>query len=314
MLKKYKLFYKIIAVITTFVFVSSALAGDVAIIKTRNLAPYNEAITGFTINCSGTKTKEYDMEENQARGEEIAGQINQSKPTVVLAVGAPAAQIARLYIDKTIPVVFIMVQSPEKIGLQGIDNMTGISMNIPVETQLRALKALVPAVTKVGVIYNPKNSFNDIKEAMKISSQLGFRMIAAKIDTPNDVTRALRAFAEGIDAYWMLPDITVLQAFATILSYTNDRKIPFLASSKIMVDKGALVSLAPNYANIGSQGCGIVNRLIGGLKPSQIPISSPKGLELTVNLTAAKSLGLQSIATNAMTFAASEGYKISISQ
>ncbi len=311
---RHKLFYRFFAVIMTFVFVSSTWAADVAIIKTRNLAPYNEAITGFTINCSAVRTKEYDMEENQSRGAEIAGQINQSKPSVVLAVGAPAAQIAKLYIDKSIPIVFVMVQSPEKIGLQDINNITGISLNIPVETQLRALKALVPAVSKVGVIYNPRNTANEITQAMRISNQLGFRLIAAKVDTPNDVTRALRAFAEGIDAYWMLPDITVMQAFTTILNYTNERKIPFLASSKIMVDRGALVSLAPNYANIGSQGCGIVNQIIGGAKPSQIPISPPKGLELTVNLTAAKTLGLQSIATNAMTFAASEGYKISISQ
>ncbi len=311
---RHKLTYKVLAVIMTFVFVSSTWAADVAIIKTRNLAPYNEAITGFTINCSAVRTKEYDMEENQSRGEEIAGQINKSKPSVVLAVGAPAAQIAKLYIDKSIPVVFVMVQGPEKMGLQNIDNVTGISLNIPVETQLRALKALVPAVSKVGVIYNPRNTSNEINQAMRISNQLGFRLIAAKVDTPSDVTRALRAFAEGIDAYWMLPDITVMQAFTTILNYTNDRKIPFLASSKIMVDRGALVSLAPNYANIGSQGCGMVNQIISGVKPSQIPISPPKGLELTVNLTAAKALGLQSIATNAMTFAASEGYKISISQ
>lgn len=311
---RHKLLYKAFAVLMTFVFVSSTWAANVAVIKTRNLAPYNEAITGFTINCGAVRTQEYDMEEDQSRGEAIADQINKSRPAVVLAVGAPAAQIAKLYVNTSIPVVFIMVQSPEKIGLQDINNITGISLNIPVETQLRALKALVPAVTKVGVLYNPRNTANEISQAMKISSQLGFRLIAAKIDSPGDVTRALRAFAEGIDAYWMLPDITVLQAFGTILNYTNERRIPSLASSKIMVDRGALVSLAPNYANIGNQGCGIVNQIISGTKPSQIPIASPKGLELTVNLTAAKTLGLQSIATNAMTFAASEGYKISISQ
>lgn len=313
-MRKHRLFYSIFSIVIVFVFITSSMAAEVIIIKTRNLAPYNEAITGFTVNCSAIKTKEYDMEENQARGEEIAELTNKARPSAVLAVGAPAAQIAKMYIDKTIPIVFVMVQSPEKIGLQDISNMTGISLNIPVETQLRALKALVPAVTKVGVIYNPRNTANEINQAMRISHQFGFRLIAAKVDTPNDVERALRAFAEGIDAYWMLSDITVMQAFSTILNYTNERRIPFLASSKIMVDKGALVSLAPAYANIGSQGCSIINQIINGEKPSKIPISPPKGLELTVNLTAAKTLGLQSIATNAMTFAASEGYKISISQ
>lgn len=314
MVARHKFFYKFIAMITVFVFASSAWAADVAIIKTRNLVPYNEAITGFTINCSSIRTKEYDMEKNLTRGKQIASRINKTKPSVVLAVGAPAAQIAKFYINKSIPVVFIMVQGPEKTGLTGIKNMTGVSLDIPVGTQLQALKALVPAVKKVGVIYNPKNTSDKIKQAIKISKRLGFRLIAAKVDTPADVPRALRAFAEGIDAYWMLSDITVVQAFMTILKYTNQRKIPFLTSIKVMVYKGALVSLAPNYANIGSQGCGVVTRIISGIKPSKIPIASPKGLELTVNLTAAKTLGFQSIATNAMTFAASEGYKISIAQ
>ncbi len=313
-MSRHKLFHAILAASITFVFVSTARAAEIDIIKTRNLAPYNESVTGFVVNCSTIKTVEYDMEQDEARGQQIAAQINSNKPTAVLAVGAPAAQIAKLYIDKSIPVVFIMVQSPDKIGLEGVANMTGISLNIPVQTQLLALKALVPAVKKVGVIYNPRNTADVINRAMVISGRLGFQLIAAKVDTPNDVMRALRAFAGGIDAYWMLPDITVMQAFTTIIGYTNDRKIPLLASSKIWVDKGALVSLAPNYANIGSQGCGVVSRIVGGAQPSRIPVASPRGLELTVNLAAAKALGLQSIATNAMTFAASEGYKISIAQ
>ncbi len=288
-------------------------SASIAIIKTKNLELYNEVITAFKTNCVARFT-EYDMEDKESRGELIANKINNDKPDVVFVVGTKAAVIAKKLITD-IPIIFTMVMNPENYDVAG-KNVTGISMVIPVYTQLYTLKSIVPKVSKVGVIYNPKQSGKMIEEAIGVSKQLGFNLVAAKVDSKEDVTRALRAFAEGIDAFWMIPDPTVWsrESFDTVLKFTLEKRVPFLAFSKSMVQAGALVSLAINYSELGKQACGIATKLMQGGSPNEYQLLPPKGLELTFNMNTAKLLGFQDIATNAVGFAASEGYKISVEQ
>jgi putative ABC transport system substrate-binding protein len=288
-------------------------AAEVAIIKSKNIQSYNEAITGFTVNCN-LKITEYDMEGNRDRGIQIAKKIGTDKPDLVFVVGAEAAVVAKDNL-KDIPVLYAMVLDPAGKGIAG-ENIAGISLDIPVKTQLNTLKSISPKTVKIGVIYNPRKTGTLVEEARAAAKELGLTLIDSKIDTAEDVPRALRAFAEGIDAFWMVPDPSLGSeaAFKAILDFTLDKKIPFLAFSKAFVEHGALISLAANYANIGQQACTIATKIMQGTKPAKIGMNPPKGLELTFNLTTAKKIGIENIAANAISFAASEGYKISVSQ
>ena len=305
-----------ISLVALFAFLlQSGLCGaaEIAIIKSKNIASYNEAITGFTVSCSA-KITEYDMEGNRDRGIQITKKILNDKPDLVFVVGAEAALAAKDQI-KNIPIIYAMVLDPVGKGIVG-ENIAGISLDIPVRSQLNTLKSIAPKSSKIGVIYNPRKTGPLVEEAKVAAKEMGLTIIDSKIDTPEDVTRALRAFAEGIDAFWMVPDPTLGSetAFKAILEYSMDKKIPFLAFSKAFVEHGALVSLSANYANIGQQACTFATKIQGGTKPSKIGMSPPKGLELTFNLNTAKKIGAENIAANCMSYAASEGYKISVSQ
>lgn len=288
-------------------------SASIAIIKTKNLELYNEVITAFKTNCSA-RYQEYDMEDKESRGELIVNKVLKDKPDVIFVVGTKAAVIAKKMV-KDIPVIYTMVMNPENYDVAG-DNVTGISMLIPVYTQLYTLKSIVPKVSRVGVIYNPKQTGKMIEEGIAVSKQLGFELVAAKVDSKEDVTRALRAFAEGIDAFWMIPDPTVWskESFDTVLKFTLEKRVPFLAFSKAMVQAGALVSLAINYTELGKQACSVATKIIQGDRSKEYKLLPPKGLELTFNMNTAKLLGFQEIATNAIGFAATEGYKISVEQ
>jgi putative ABC transport system substrate-binding protein len=288
-------------------------AFEIAIFKSKNLAQYNDAVNGFKVNCQA-KFDEFDMEENPERGVQIVKMIKDTKPDLIFTVGINAALTATREI-KDIPIVFAMVLNPGNYDLSG-KNVTGVALEVPVKTQLYTLKSIHPKVSKVGVIYNPKNTQDLIKEAQKSAKELDLILITAKVDAPQDAPRAFRAFSGGIDAYWMIPDPTVVtqEAFKMILDFTYKNNVPFIAFSKSFVDAGALVSLSPNYASIGQQACQVAQKIMQGGKVAEIPVQSPKGLELTFNINTAKKLGLENIATQAIVFAASEGYKISVSQ
>ena len=308
--------YVKVALITVSLLLSfsfPALAVEIAIFKSKNLAKYNDAIAGFKINCQA-KFQEFNMEEDANRGTQIVKMIETMKPDLVFVVGIHAALTAAREI-KDLPIVFAMVLNPKKYNLFR-KNVTGVSLEIPVKTQLYTLKSIVPEASKVGVIYNPRKSKKIIQEAREAAEELKLTLISAKVDNPRDTPRAFRAFSGGIDAYWMIPDPTVVtrEAFRMILDFTYRNNVPFIAFSKSFVNAGALVSLAPSYPSIGQQACQIAQRIIQGEKPPAIPIQHPQGLELTFNLNTAKKLGLENIASQAITFAASEGYKIEVVQ
>lgn len=297
-----------------FPYASVVNALEIAIIKAKNIADYNAAITGFRVACAERIT-EYDMEENFDRGHQITAKIKAQKPDIVIAVGVKAAIVAKQDIDN-IPIVFAMVLNPEAYELKA-DNVTGISLAIPVRTQLEALKGVLPKVKKVGVIYNPAKTGAIISEGQQAASALGIELIASKIAEASDVPNALRLFESGIDAIWMVADSTVVtpQSFSTILNFSYDNRIPFFAFSQRFVQHGALLSLSTNYSNIGQQACSIAKKVIGSSAPAgRLPYANPRGLEITFNLNTAKRIGADNIAANAASYAAREGYKINVTQ
>ena len=301
-------------ILLSLVLVRPAVAADIAVLKSKSLPPYNDAVIAFRTNCSGKYT-DLDMDLNQAKGKAMVDEINQEKPALVFAVGMQAAKIARANVDKSIPVVFAMVLNPEREDLKA-ENITGISLEIPVDVQLAALKSIVPKAKKIGVIYNPKKMADLVASANEVASKRNLQIIASKVDSPDDTPRALRAFSDGIDAFWLIPDPTVVtpQAFRAILEFSQKSNVPFFAYNEAFVRAGALLSLGPNAESIGAQACQVAKRILNGESPKNIPIATPKGLELFLNMKTSEQLGLTSIAANAMSFSAKEGVKINVTQ
>lgn len=305
---------KSLAIALALLFPTLAEADDIVILKSKNLTLYNEAVVSFKTNCSAKYT-EYDMDLDEAKGKAFAEEINKTKPTLVFAVGKQAARMARMAVDKSIPVVFAMVVNPEREDLKA-DNVTGISLEIPVDVQLSALKSIVPKATKIGVIYNPKKMSEMVQAAMEVAEKKGLQIVASKVDSPEDTPRALRAFADGIDAFWLIPDPTVVtpQAFKAILEFSQKSNVPFFAYNDAFVKAGALLSLGPSASSIGAQACQIAKRITGGESPKTMEIAAPKGLELYLNMKTSEQLGLTSIAANAMSFSARQNVKINVTQ
>lgn len=291
-----------------------AWAADIVVLKSKSLPAYNDSVIAFKTNC-GAKYTEYDMDLDEERGKAFIEQINASKPSLVYAVGKQAAKAARANVDKGIPVVFAMVLNPEREDLR-TDNMTGISLEIPVDVQLAALKSIVPRAKKVGIIYNPKKMGELVQQANEVAARRGLEIVASKVDAPEDTPRALRAFADGIDAFWLIPDPTVVtpQAFKAVLEFSQKSNVPFFAYNEAFVKAGALLSLGPNATSIGAQACQIAKKVLGGASPKSMEIASPTGMELFLNMKTSEQLGLTSIAANAMSFSAREGVKINVTQ
>lgn len=266
--------------------------GDIAVIRSHDLDPYNQAFAGFSESCPNN-VNQYTLGGNRTSQQRMAQEIGETKPRMVLAIGLVAAKLAKEYL-KDIPALYIMVSNPKKYGLVG-NNIAGITLNIPVDAQFKAYKTLVPGLKTIGVIYDANNSGEIIREANAVAKKLGMQLVAVSVSSQKEVPEALRSMLGKVDTVWMVPDETVVttDSFKYFLVTTLENGVPFFAASDIFVEAGALAALTPDYTDVGRQGC----QLAMGFTDGQVTLAEagarpPRKINLSLNLKTARKIGL----------------------
>jgi len=293
---------------------AAGASSPLVIVKSNDNTNYTRFVTGFAVE-SKLRYNEISLGGNEEQGKKAVAALKEQKPPLILAVGSLAARLVRELLPET-PMIFALVPRPEKLGLLGADNVTGVSLTIPLKQQLSTLKILAPNTKNVGVMYNPRTSRKLVEEAREVAKKEGMSIVTAKIDSPDEVADATRAFLGTIDALWMVPDQTVMNAesFKHLLKFTFKNKVPFFSVAHRLVETGALVSLSPEYGSIGGQAGKVAVRILNDKIPVKaIPVADPEGLDIAVNLTTAKRIGVEcDIALEIFTFAATRGYPIKV--
>ena len=272
---------------------TEAGAQGIVILKSHDLEPFNQAMAGFVAACPMHIT-EYDLRGTKKEESSIMQRLTAAKPRLIVAIGPLAAQVTRENL-RDVPMIFVMVSNPPKHGLQGA-NLAGVSLDIPVQTQLARYKALVPTLKTLGVIYDPTKTGAMVTEARGTVNTLGFQLLSAPVSTPKEVPAALRSLLGKIDALWMVPDDTVVtpDSFKFLLLTALENNLPFVTVSDIFVEAGALASLSPDYTDVGRQGCQLATDLESGrLRPADAMVVPPAKVNLAINLKTASKIGLQ---------------------
>ena len=264
-------------------------AGDIAVIRSRDLEPYNQAFAGFSEACTD-QIKQYTLGGDKASQQRMVQAIGETKPRLVLAIGLAAAKLAKEHLPDT-RTLYIMVSNPKKYDLVG-NNVAGITLNIPVDAQFNAYKTMVPGLKSIGVIYDANNSGELIREASAVARKLGVELVAVSVRSQKEVPEALRGMLGKVDAIWMVPDETVVttDSFKYFLLTTLENGVPFFAASDIFVEAGALAALTPDYTDVGRQGC----QLAMGFTTTVVEAGArpPRKVNLSLNLKTARKIGL----------------------
>ncbi len=265
-------------------FTKGSAASEVAIIKSKNIKPYNIAIKAFSKSVQA-RIAESDMESDLKKGAAIAKKIQTQNPDVIFSVGAEATYAASNNIRK-IPIIFSMVTDPVRYNIQG-ENVTGVKLEIPMEKQIEILKEIMPDVRKIGAIYSDEkaNLFLD-----KLKSQLssaGIELVTRKISSPKDIPAAIKKIMSEVDSLWLVFDPIVTSSprvvQEVILFQALRSKMPVIGFNKWSVTAGALFCLYSEYEDIGIQSGKMVNLILQGTSPSSIPIESPEKVKVFFN-------------------------------
>jgi putative ABC transport system substrate-binding protein len=272
---------------------SALSATEVVILKSSDIAAYNQAISGFkaTLNAHITLT-EYDLQGDLDKGRKLARKIRASDPALVLAVGLKAAKAAQLEIADT-PVVYSMVLDPTKYGLT-TPNMTGVLLEIPLERQLSVIRSVLPDMRRIGALYDPAKTATTIADAQRLTKRDGIELLANAVSHEREVPAALRTLLRSVGALWLVPDSTVLtdESLRFILNAALEQHVPVIGFSREFARSGALLCLSVNYSDIGRQAGQVARKILDGRLTMPMKPVPPERIDLSLNLKTARFLGI----------------------
>ena len=270
-----------------------ASAAEVAILKTADLAAYNQAVAGFKAAMpSATTFVEYDMKGDLARGQNLARKIRTSDAALLFAVGVKAAQVAKLEVTD-IPVVFCMVLDPDKHDLKAA-NVTGVRLEVPIERQLNTIRTVLPSLKRLGVLYDPEKTGPLVEAARRQARSMGVELIVRQVRTDKDVPGTLRMLLLQVDALWLIPDSTVVTeaTLKYVMSTALDSNLPVIGFSAELVRSGALLGMSVNYEDVGQQAGLLAKKILNDQAGPFSDTYFPERLRLSLNLKVAKFLGI----------------------
>ncbi len=273
-------------------FGASGLAGtaEVAILKSADLAAYNQAVAGF--KAIMPSSDEFNMKGSPKLSQEQVELIRKTNASILFAVGSKAAQVAKEKFPD-IPVIFCMVLDPAKHDLKA-PNMTGIRLEVPIERQFRAMRSVLPSLKRIGVLYDPEKTGHLVDEARLLAKSMGLDLVVKQVNTEKEVPPTLRALLSQVEALWLVPDSTVLteDSLKFVLGTALDFNVPVIGFSSELVRRGALVGLSVSYEDVGRQAGLLAKKiLIEQYRPSPTTFP-PERLHLALNLKTARFLGI----------------------
>jgi len=276
----------------------TARAGDVVVLMSAGVDAYREAQHGFESGLRGHEVVEtLQMEGDVDRGRELLAKMPADrKPDLVFAVGVWALEAA---LDGAggIPIVYAMVLNPTSIVGDRPANVTGASMNVSVKDNLQLLRQLGPQVRRVGLVYNDAKTGYLVKQARAQAAGVGIELLARNAANAKQAIKAVDSLlAEGIDAFWFLPDDTLLAAAVSkhVFLVSHRSGVPILGISERQAQMGALLAVTfASSEDIGRQAAELANAILAGRRASDVPSTTARQTSLTVNLKVARKLGVE---------------------
>jgi putative ABC transport system substrate-binding protein len=241
---------------------------------------------------------EGDLTRLPALASELVGQL---KPDIIVTANTTAAAAARKA-SSTIPIVSAAMVEPVEKGLvvshaHPGGNLTGIliSLDTLLGKQLEIGAELLPAAKKAGTLINVNSIASAIqrRDAEKVASALGMELVAAEIQTNNDIETALRRFAmDGIQVVVVPTDPMFYTERRRMAALAGTLKLPVVYGLREHPEDGGLISYGIDLRANWRRAADFVDKILKGAKPADLPVELPSRLELVINLKTAKALGL----------------------
>jgi len=129
-------------------------------------------------------------------------------------------------------------------------------------------------------------------EVQTAARALGIEVAPLEIRRAEDIAPALAALKAQADALYVVTNALVGANRTRIVTSALDARLPTMFSTRDLVQAGGLISYGPNFADMFRRAAELVDKILRGTKPGDIPVVQPAKFELVINLKTAKALGV----------------------
>lgn len=221
----------------------------------------------------------------------------------VLFTVAENATRAAAQASTTLPVVFANVDDPVASGLVRAlgrpgGNVTGVS-NLSTELapkRLETLKALVPGIRRVWMIYDggggpaARRAADRLRDAART---LRIELVDRPVRTPEELRATLDTVRSGDGLLPIEDGGTTLNIAAQSIETAARVKAPTVFSSAFWLQWGALAAYGTDHQAVGYQAARLVQKILAGSRPQDVPVEGANRIELAINLKVAAALGIK---------------------
>jgi len=219
---------------------------------------------------------------------------------IVVSSGDSAAKAAQMATTR-IPIVFMGGSDPVEAGLVKTfarpgGNITGIS-DLEFELvpkRMQIFHELIPGLKRVLLVYDATNAeaVSRLQVHRDAARRLGLTLVERPVRTEDEARSVISAIRKSeVDGIFS-PRSLSLNIPGLILDIAPKRAIPTMFHDVFYVERAGLASYSANLYELGRQTARLVDKILKGARPGDVPVEQPTKFELVINLKAAKALGV----------------------
>ena len=231
---------------------------------------------------------------------EIVAEFVRLKVDVIVTTGTPAALLAK-QATSVIPVVFTQSGDPIGTGLitslaRPGGNLTGLSNQNrdAAGKRVEFLREMDPGLRRLAILANVDNPSVVLKraEVEQAAGKLGLDVTELEIRREEEIAPALSSLSgSGLALYVLGDSVTRINA-RRINTLALAARLPTMHEARDQVEAGGLMSYAERITEQYQRAADYVDKILRGAKPGDLPAEQPNKLDLVINMTTAKALGL----------------------
>ena len=220
----------------------------------------------------------------------------------VIFLGSPAMVYPVRQATRTIPIV--MGYSTDPVGNGFVTNMAHPGGNLtglassgedPSPKQLKLLAAVVPNLSRVGLLQNPENSnyASILKSTQAAAQTAGVELVWVDARVPQEIDAAFQVLArERVGALKVSSDRFFLTRQQQLADLALKYRLPSIFTKRDYVEAGGLMSLDESLKDFYRHAASFVDKIFKGARPGDLPIEQLSLLDLVINRKTAQQLGV----------------------
>jgi putative ABC transport system substrate-binding protein len=220
---------------------------------------------------------------------------------VELVVTSGAAVPAVVKSAPTLPVVFAIAHDPVATGLvknlaRPGGNVTGLSTPPELASKrLQLLRETLPSVRRLAIMADVGFPFaaQEMNEVQAFAKNFGIDVLRMEIRKTGDIPPAFAELGGRADALYVVINELLNASRERITSLALQSRLPTIFGTRAWVSSGGLMSYGPNFSDLFRRAAEIVDMILRGAKPSDIPVEQPTRFELVLNQKTARALGIK---------------------